>query len=73
MRVNTENVFKEIYLPKMESFVVVILLKAPDKIVFFNYMDLIFSGSNTLENQGCYFLRGFNINLIFTGAKIVGN
>ena len=34
---------------------------------------MVFSGSNTLENQECYLLWGFTINLIFKGEKIVGN
>ena len=52
----------------MEPFVVGVLLRATDRIAFFNYMHQIFSGSSTLENRECYFLWGFNINLIFKGT-----
>ena len=65
---NTGSIFKRIYLTKMEPFVVGVLLRATDRIAFFNYMHKIFSGSSTLENQECYFLWGFNINLIFKGT-----
>ena len=38
---NTGSIFKRIYLTKVEPFVVGVLLRATDRIAFFNYISLV--------------------------------
>ena len=48
---HTEIIFREIHLPKLKSFVLVILSRSPDKTDFFKCIGHIFSQFKTIEIQ----------------------
>ena len=73
MRLNTESIFTEIYLPKPKPFIVSILYRPPDKVDCVNCIEQILREYNTLETQNYYLLRNLNINLLFKGKEIFSN
>ena len=60
---NTESIFINIFLPKAKPILLGILYRLPDKSNFVRNLEETFTGCDILENQECYLLRDFKINL----------
>ena len=56
-----------------KPFAVGILYRPPDKIVFANCIDQIFSLLNKVKTQECFLLGDFNIKLSFKVEEIFSN
>ena len=56
----------------MKPALVGILYRPPDKNNFVKNLEETFAGCNILENQECYLLGDFNINLLHNGKNIFG-
>ena len=66
----TESIFIDIFLPKAKPTLVGILYRPPDKNDFVKKFEETFAGCDILENQECYLLGDFNINLLHNGKNI---
>ena len=64
--------FIDILLPKTKPILVNILYRPPDKNDFAINFEKTFTGCDTLENQECYLLGDFNINLLHNGKNLFG-
>ena len=69
---STESIFVDIFLPKTKPILVDILYRPPDKNNFVKNLEETFTGFDILENQKCYLLGDFNINLFHNGKNIFG-
>ena len=65
--IKTESIFFDIFLPKAKPILVGILYRPPDKNDFIKNLEETFTGCDILENQECYLLGDFNINLLHNG------
>ena len=64
--------FIDIFLPKTKPILEGILYRPPDKYDFVKNLEETFTGCDILENQECYLLGDFNINLLHNGKNIFG-
>ena len=69
---STECVVVDIFLPKEKPILVGILYRPPDKNDFVKNLERTFAACDILENQECYLLGDFNINLLHNGKNIFG-
>ena len=69
---STESIFIDIFLPKTKPILVGILYRPPDKNDFVKNLEETFTGCDILENQECFLLGDFNINLLHNGKNIFG-
>ena len=66
---STETIFVDIFLPKRKPMLVSILYRPPDKNDVAKNLEETFTWCDILENQECYFLEDFNINLLHNGKN----
>ena len=67
------NMERDVSSKIKKPFVVSILYRPPDKIVFANCIDQIFSLLNKLKTQERFLLGDFNIKLSFKVEEIFSN
>ena len=69
---STESIFVDIFLPKSKPILVGILYRSPDKNDCVRNLEETFTGCDILENQECYLLGDFKINLFYNAKNIFG-